>query len=226
MSETMVTVVGNVATAPVYRELPSGPVARFRLASTTRRRDRETGTWTDGHTSFFTIWAWRTLGTNVAASLSVGEPVIVQGRLRVRGEDRDGGQQWMSADIDAVAVGHDLARGTAAFHRTPRRDGTPTAPGRTSPGERTEGSEVDPVSWERPPEEGGPPKRQEETPQAAGRPPGEAPPREDGPAATAQGSPAARPAGEENRVRRGKSTKPAQAGARNRTRQRVPEPVP
>ncbi len=123
MNETMVTVVGNVATAPVFRELPSGPVTRFRLAATARHRDRATGTWADGHTNFFTVWAWRGLGTNVAASLSVGEPVIVQGKLKVRNEERGGGQQWMSADIDAVVVGHDLSRGTAAFRRTARTDG-------------------------------------------------------------------------------------------------------
>jgi single-strand DNA-binding protein len=125
MNETMVTVVGNVATAPVFRELPSGSVARFRLAATARHRDRATGTWSDGHTNFFTVWAWRGLGTNVAASLSVGEPLIVQGKLKVRNEDRGQGQQWMSADIDAVVIGHDLSRGTAAFRRVARTDGAP-----------------------------------------------------------------------------------------------------
>ncbi|GHH87145.1 hypothetical protein GCM10018793_61870 [Streptomyces sulfonofaciens] len=124
MNETMVTVVGNVATTPVFRELPSGPVARFRLAATARHRDRTTGQWSDGHTNFFTVWARRALGGNAAASLSVGDPVIVQGRLRVRNEERGGGQQWMSADVDALVIGHDLSRGTSAFRRTSRTDGT------------------------------------------------------------------------------------------------------
>jgi single-strand DNA-binding protein len=149
----MVTVVGNVATAPVFRELPSGTVARFRMAATARRRDRETGQWTDGHTNFFTIWAWRSLGANVAASLSVGEPVIVQGRLKVRQDDRGAGQQWMSADIDAVAVGHDLSRGTTAFRRTLRTDGAspdarPAQSGAPSSDPEDEGRPD--VSWERP----------------------------------------------------------------------------
>ncbi|MFF2845690.1 single-stranded DNA-binding protein [Streptomyces sp. NPDC058001] len=120
MNETLVTVVGNVATAPVYREMPTGSVARFRLAATSRHRDRTKDAWVDGHTNFFTVWAWKGLGTNVAASLSVGEPVIVQGRLKVKIEDggpRGAGQQWASADIDAYAIGHDLSRGTSAFRR-------------------------------------------------------------------------------------------------------------
>ncbi|MFE0551494.1 single-stranded DNA-binding protein [Streptomyces pilosus] len=120
MNETMVCVVGNVATRPVYRETASGPAARFRVAVTSRYWDREKSAWADGHTNFFTVWANRQLATNTAASLSVGEPVIVQGRLKVRTETREGQQGWMSADIDAVAIGHDLARGTTAFRRVPR----------------------------------------------------------------------------------------------------------
>ena len=117
MNETMVCAVGNVATQPVYRDLASGASARFRLAVTSRYWDREKSAWTDGHTNFFTVWANRALATNVGASLTVGEPVIVQGRLKVRTEVRDG-QSRTSADIDAVAIGHDLARGTSAFRRS------------------------------------------------------------------------------------------------------------
>src|SRR5690606_19326946 len=134
MNETMVCAVGNVATSPVYRELASGPSVRFRLAVTARYWDREKGMWTDGHTNFFTVWANRQLATNAAASLSLGEPVVVQGRLKVRTEQRDGQQGRVSADIDAVTIGHDLARGTSAF----RRSGRPEQPGATAVPERPE----------------------------------------------------------------------------------------
>ncbi|GGV32392.1 single-stranded DNA-binding protein 1 [Streptomyces longisporoflavus] len=116
MNETLVTVVGNVATTPVFRELASGPVARFRLAVTARYYDAVQNVWADGHTNFFTVWAKRSLGSNVQGSLAIGEPVIVQGRLKVRDEER-GGQHWTSADIDAITIGHDLSRGTSAFRR-------------------------------------------------------------------------------------------------------------
>ncbi|MEU0910910.1 single-stranded DNA-binding protein [Streptomyces althioticus] len=127
MNETMVCVVGNVATRPVYRETVSGPSARFRIAVTARYWDREKNNWADGHTNFFTVWANRQLATNAAASLSVGEPVIVQGRLKVRTETREGQPDWMSADIDAVSVGHDLTRGTTAFRRAPRPESNPSS---------------------------------------------------------------------------------------------------
>ncbi|WP_282699393.1 single-stranded DNA-binding protein [Streptomyces sp. CC219B] len=140
MNETMVCTVGNVATRPVYRELAAGPSARFRLAVTQRYWDREKGAWTDGHTNFFTVWANRQLATNAAASLNVGDPVIVQGRLKVRSEVREG-QTWTSADIDALAIGHDLARGTSAFRR----------PGRPEP--EAGGAQPEP-DWETPAADG------------------------------------------------------------------------
>ncbi|MFI5687128.1 single-stranded DNA-binding protein [Streptomyces sp. NPDC051636] len=128
MNETMVCAVGNVATNLTYRELASGPSVRFRLAVTSRYWDREKSAWTDGHTNFFTVWANRQLAVNAAASLNLGDPVVVQGRLKVREEARDGGQKWASADLDAVAIGHDMARGTSAFLRTPKPEAVQRRP--------------------------------------------------------------------------------------------------
>lgn len=116
MNDTMVTVVGNVATNLEYRESATGGVARFRFAVTPRRWDRQSGSWLDGHTNFYTVFAWRALAMNLAGSVSVGEPLLVHGRLKVREEERDG-QRRTFVDIDAVAVGHDLSRGTSAFRR-------------------------------------------------------------------------------------------------------------
>ena len=140
MNETMVCAVGNVATRPVYRDLANGASARFRLAVTSRYWDREKNGWTDGHTNFFTVWANRTLATNVGASVSVGDPVIVQGRLKVREDVREG-QNWVSADLDAVAIGHDLTRGTSAFRR----------PGRPEPGVTAAAPQQPEPDWETPP---------------------------------------------------------------------------
>ncbi|MFE8937140.1 single-stranded DNA-binding protein [Streptomyces sp. NPDC007872] len=132
MNDTTVTLVGNVATAVEYRETVTGGVARFRFAVTARRWDRERNLWSDGSTSFYTVSAWRSLGANLAASVSVGEPLVVHGRLRVREDERDG-QRKTFVDVDALAVGHDLTRGTAAFRRAARTesrartDGTPHA---------------------------------------------------------------------------------------------------
>ncbi|MFJ9208389.1 single-stranded DNA-binding protein [Streptomyces sp. NPDC102264] len=136
MSDTVVTVVGNVATGVEFRETVTGGVARFRFAVTGRRWDRQKNSWADGPTSFYTVWAWRTLGANLAASVSVGEPLVVHGRLRVREDEREG-QRRTSVEIDAVAVGHDLTRGTAAFRRVTRA--TPSLTERHRPATEGEG---------------------------------------------------------------------------------------
>ncbi|MHC0434032.1 single-stranded DNA-binding protein [Streptomyces sp. O3] len=165
MSDTMVTLVGNVASEPRYREQPSGGVTRFRLAVTARRYDRVSQVWRDSGTSFFTVWARRTLAANVASCVTVGEPVVVHGRLRVwerEAEDR----RWLSADVDAVTVGHDLSRGTAAFRRVSRA----AAPELT---ERPAADAGHSPRWEQGPEPAPPPD--------TGPPPDTAPPPDTGP---------------------------------------------
>lgn len=124
MYEVQVTVVGNVATPVECRTAPSGlPVARFRLAGTVRRFDRAAGAWDDAWTSFYTVWAWRSLAEHLADSFTVGQPVLVRGQLRVREVERDG-RPHVTAEILASSAGHDLARGTATFSRqvSTRRD--------------------------------------------------------------------------------------------------------
>ncbi|WP_415950434.1 single-stranded DNA-binding protein [Streptomyces sp. KLOTTS4A1] len=141
MNETLVTVVGNVATEPVARAASNGtPMLRFRLASSSRYYDRTAQGWKDGHTNFLTVFAWRALAENAASSLNIGDPVVVQGRLKVRQESPGSGQQGVvGVDIEAVALGHDLSRGTAAFRRASRAN-----PGLTGGGGEGSGSGDDP----------------------------------------------------------------------------------
>lgn len=141
MNETLVTLVGNAATGVEFRETATGGMARFRMAATPRRWDREKQLWADGHTSFYTVWAWRALAANLAGSVSVGEPLLVHGRLKVREEERDG--TWKTfVDVEALAVGHDLTRGTAAFRRVVRGEASLTAP-RPRPTESSDSGEAD-----------------------------------------------------------------------------------
>lgn len=133
MNETMVTVVGNAATSADYRTTQSGvPAVRFRLAATVRRFDQASGSWTDAYTNFFTVWAWRQLAENVAASVAIGEPLLVRGRFRFREYEKEG-VRFSDPTIDATAVGHDLGWGTAAFRRMSRLRPSFAEPGRTDP---------------------------------------------------------------------------------------------
>ncbi|MDH6578311.1 single-stranded DNA-binding protein [Kitasatospora sp. MAP5-34] len=115
MNETLVTMVGNVASAVSYAQTSAGvPVANFRMAATERRYDRSKGDWVDGDTNWVTVVAWRWLATNVVSSVNRGDPVVVSGRLRIR-EWGEEDKRRCVVEIDARAVGHDLARGTSAF---------------------------------------------------------------------------------------------------------------
>jgi single-strand DNA-binding protein len=124
MNDTVVTVVGNVATGVEFRESATGGAARFRLAATGRRWDRQRDCWADGPTSFYTVWARRRLGANLTGSVAIGDPLVVHGRLRVREEER-AGQRRTCVEIDAVAVGHDLTWGTSAFVKRVSRAAPP-----------------------------------------------------------------------------------------------------
>ena len=111
MKHTSITVVGNRITPVNRRNLPDGrPVASFRIACTERRVDRSTGEWGDGETFFLGVTCWRELAGNVASSLGVGDPIIVRGRIYTSTyEDKEGRRNTVQ-EIDADAVGPDLAR--------------------------------------------------------------------------------------------------------------------
>jgi single-strand DNA-binding protein len=133
VNETVVTMIGNVASLVQYGQTASGiPTANFRLAATERRYDRVRGEWVDGDTLWVTVVAWRGLASNVVSSLDKGDPVVVSGRLRMR-EWEDEGKRRSVVEIDARAIGHDLGRGTSAFRWAVR--GRPEMAGVQSAGE-------------------------------------------------------------------------------------------
>lgn len=113
--ETTLTVVGHVATEPQLRLTSTGTrVVSFRLGSTERRYDKALRGWRDGDTVFWTVTCWRNLGDNVLDSVSKGQQVVVFGRLRDGGYERDGVRRTVF-EIEAYALGHDLARGVSRF---------------------------------------------------------------------------------------------------------------
>ncbi|HEY0485400.1 MAG TPA: single-stranded DNA-binding protein [Mycobacteriales bacterium] len=120
MNDTYVTVVGNAVDAPTHRQFENGTsVCNFRVASTARRFDRESGRWADGDSLFLKVACWRQLAENVVHSVGKGDPVIVVGRLYTRSYEVEG-QRRSSYEIDAVSVGHDLCRGVSDFRRPVR----------------------------------------------------------------------------------------------------------
>ena len=119
MFDTNIVVVGNVLTAPEWRRTTNtnSLVANFKVASTARRLDRETGRWVDGNSLRVRVNCWRKLAEGVASSVMVGDPVVVVGRLYTRDWIDGDGKSRTMYEMEAVAVGHDLARGRGKFMR-------------------------------------------------------------------------------------------------------------
>jgi len=90
--DTQITIIGNLVDDPELRYTPTGQaVAKFRVASTPRFRDNQSGEWKDGDSLFLTCNVWRQAAENTAESLQRGMRVIVNGRLRQRSyETREG----------------------------------------------------------------------------------------------------------------------------------------
>ena len=121
MNDTHITIRGWVGNDVQLTVLPSGtPVAQFRMASTRRRFNRQTNAWEDGETLWFTVKAWRALGENVARSVQARQAVLVHGRLEAETWTKEDGTTQVAYVVVATSVGHDLARGTATFHKTER----------------------------------------------------------------------------------------------------------
>lgn len=119
MQDTIVTVHGRVVADPEVCVGRSGqPYAKFRVASTPRRPVAgQPGAYEDGDTAFYTVYAFRNLGANLVRSFRRGEPVIIQGRLRIREFQRDDKSYGTSVNIDASGAGHDLSWGQAAYEK-------------------------------------------------------------------------------------------------------------
>lgn len=120
MYATSITIRGNVVDDVTLKTTASG-IARvqFRVASTERRKDRESGQWVDGNSLFLSVIFWREFAENVAKSLKKGDPVVVTGRLYSRSYVKDE-RSCVSYEIDADSIGHDLSRGVTKFERRQR----------------------------------------------------------------------------------------------------------
>jgi single-strand DNA-binding protein len=114
------TIVGNLVADPEYALTSKGTSrASLRVASTPRYFDRGVSEWRDGESLFVTVTCWRQLAENVHDSLFKGDRVMVTGRLRQHGYERDG-QRRIAYEVEADAVGAELSWHRAAVRRVYR----------------------------------------------------------------------------------------------------------
>ena len=132
MNDTDITIVGNVVDTPRRNRLPNGSVTNFRMASTARRYDPETRDFVDSSTFWIDVACWGELGGNVSRSVSKGDPVIVRGFISTDSWETETGRR-SAPKVKAVAVGLNLTRGHADFHRQVRSAPATGAPAAEEP---------------------------------------------------------------------------------------------
>ena len=99
-----VIVTGNLTRDPELRSTNSGTsVCGLRVAVNTRRKDPNTGEWTD-KANYFDVTVWGAQGENCAQYLQKGRPVAVDGRLEWREWEDKAGNKRQSVDIIADSV--------------------------------------------------------------------------------------------------------------------------
>ncbi|MET9274922.1 single-stranded DNA-binding protein [Kribbella sp. NPDC003557] len=121
VNETYLTVFGRVGSEPDLRERGQSPHLSFRLASTPRQFDKNLGYFVDKTTSWFQVECWRQLAQNTFDSVQLGQPVIVAGKLRTHEWKDDNGEPRSRLVLEAIAIGHDLTRGTTTYTKSAPR---------------------------------------------------------------------------------------------------------
>ncbi len=123
-NDTVITVVGNLTDDPELRFTPSGAaVAKFRIASTPSRFDKEQNKFVDGDPLFLACNVWRDAAEHVAESLQRGARVIVQGRLRQRSYETREGEKRTVYELEVDEIGPSLRYATAKVQKMSRSGG-------------------------------------------------------------------------------------------------------
>jgi len=121
MSDSNVTLVGNITRDPELRFTPAGQAtATFGVAVNRRWQNRQTNEWEE-RVSFFNVVCWREMAENAAQSLSKGMRVLVSGRLEQRDWQTQEGEKRTVVEVVADEIGPSLRWASAEVSRNERK---------------------------------------------------------------------------------------------------------
>lgn len=121
MSDSTITILGNLAAGPVLRTTGTGrQVATFPVASSRSRLVE--GAWVSGETTYLDVDCWEPMAQNVMATLALGMAVVVHGRLETSRWKTPEGEDRAKTRVHALAVGPDLRRVSGRMARTVRTE--------------------------------------------------------------------------------------------------------
>ena len=114
---------GNLVADPQLRFTASGKaVVNFRVAASERKKQGDE--WVDGDECFLECSIWDKAAENVAESLTVGQKVMVTGRLRQRSYEATDGTKRTVYEVKADAVGPSLRNAIARPNKAERTQAT------------------------------------------------------------------------------------------------------
>lgn len=123
MSLPIVTVIGTVTAQPELKFIPSGKaVANFSIAANSRRKNKDTGEWEDGDTTFLRANVWGEYAENIAETLEKGSRVIATGQLKQRSWEKEGNKQT-SFELEVEEIGPSLRYATAKVTKVSKTSG-------------------------------------------------------------------------------------------------------
>ena len=107
------TLVGNLTADPELKVVGNGnTVVNFTVAHTPRVYDKASNEWKDGEPLFMRCSLWREHAENVANSLHRGSRVIVVGKVKQRGYEKDG-EKRTTVELEVDEIGPTLRYATA-----------------------------------------------------------------------------------------------------------------
>lgn len=132
MNDTTMTMIGTLVDDPELKFTSSGAaVAKFRIANTPRKFDKNANEWVDmkENTLFMSCSIWRQAAENVAEGLKRGDRVVVVGRLRQRSYETQQGEKRTVVELEADEVGLSLKFNSATSNRMQRSGGNTSQQG-------------------------------------------------------------------------------------------------
>lgn len=128
MPKITATVVGNVVSKKELKEFGTkgedseNYVLNFRIAAQDSHFDRDAKEWKDDEPNFNSVTVWGKKARNVAASIEVGNPVVIQGFLKMKDAwtNKDDEEMPPQQYIEAITVGIDVCAYSGESHRKPK----------------------------------------------------------------------------------------------------------
>ncbi len=122
MAESTYTLRGTVGRDPDLRFTSSGlAVCSFSVAEGNRVKNKETGQWENGETTWWKVVCWRDMAERVAESIKKGDLVLAVGRIKLNSYEGKTGEQRSELSLTAEEIGVSLKWNSVEIQRTERK---------------------------------------------------------------------------------------------------------